>query len=151
MSLTVSVDSKSLSAVLDKLYQLTGDMAPVMSAIGMEMESRISARFESESDPLGAAWMPWKESTVKNYPEGGNKRLLDCFGDMLGSLNHSYDAQSATIGFGDPKAAYHEWGTEHMERRGLIFADPDSGTLSPDGERALVDIVELVFSALLHK
>jgi hypothetical protein len=33
-----------------------------------------------------------------------------------------------------------------MPRRGLMFADPDNGTLAPDDERALVDIVELVFS-----
>ncbi len=146
MSLTVSVDSQLLNSVLERIYQVTTDMSPLMSAIGMEMESRISGRFESQSDPLGQAWLPWKPATVANYPKKGNKRLLDCFGDMLGSLNHSFDSKSALIGFGDPKAAYHEWGTKKMDRRGMMFADPDSGTLSPDDEQALANIVELVLN-----
>ncbi len=91
MSLVVSVDSQALSAVLDKLYQLTSDMTSVMS----------------------------------------------------------YDAQSATIGFGDPKAAYHEFGTKHMPRRGLLFADPYSRTLSPDDERALIDIVTIFLESAI--
>ena len=146
MALTVNVDSATLRVVLDRLYQTTTDMSPIMSAVGMEMESRISGRFESQTDPLGGKWLPWKESTVQSYPKGGNKRLLDCFGDMLESLNHSFDDRSATVGFGDPKAAYHEWGTEHMERRGMIFADPEVGTLSPDDERALQKVVEMLLN-----
>lgn len=140
MSLTVTVDSQPLKIVLDRLYAVTNDMSPIMSAFGMEMESRISGRFESETDPLGVKWLPWKPATEKRYPKGGNRRLLDCFGDMLGSLNHSFDEHSATIGFGDPKAAYHEWGTKHMDRRGLLFADPDAGTIAPDDEASLLDI-----------
>ncbi len=146
MALTVNVDSATLRVVLDRLYQTTTDMSPIMSAVGMEMKSRISGRFESQTDPLGGKWLPWKESTVQSYPKGGNKRLLDCFGDMLGSLNHSFDDRSATVGFGDPKAAYHEWGTEHMERRGMIFADPEVGTLSPDDELALQNVVEMLLN-----
>ncbi len=141
MSLIVTVDSRPLNIVLDRLYAVTNDMSPIMSAFGMEMESRISGRFETETDPLGVKWLPWKPATEKRYPKGGNRRLLDCFGDMLGSLNHSFDDHSATIGFGDPKAAYHEWGTKKMERRGLLFADPDASTLAPDDELALIDIV----------
>lgn len=146
MSLTVEVTSGPLMTILDRLYQTATDMSPIMSAAGMEMDSRISGRFESQSDPLGGKWLPWKESTVQNYPKGGNKRLLDCFGDMLGSLNHTFDDRSTTVGFGDPKAAYHEWGTEHMARRGMIFADPETGSLSPDDERALQSVVELVLN-----
>lgn len=141
MSLTVTVDSLALKEVLDRLYAATDDLSPIMSAIGMEMESRISGRFESETDPLGVKWLPWKPVTEQRYPKGGNRKLLDCFGDMLGSLNHTFDDHSATIGFGDPKAAYHEWGTKHMDRRGMLFTDPYAGTLAPDDEAALLDIV----------
>lgn len=145
MSLIVTVDSRALKAVLDRLYAITDDLSPVMSALGMEMESRVSGRFETETDPLGVKWLPWKPATEKRYPKGGNRKLLDCFGDMLGSLNHTVDDHSATVGFGDPKAAYHEWGTKHMDRRGLLFADPDAGTLAPDDEAALLDIVTRLF------
>ena len=141
MSLTVSVDSKALRTVLDRVISLMDDMSPIMSAVGMEMETRISGRFETQSDPLGVAWMPWQSATVNSYPKGGNNRLLDRFGDMLDSVNHQFDSNSVLIGFGDPKAAYHEWGTKRMERRGLLFDDPDAGTLAPADEAALLDVV----------
>jgi len=146
MSLTITADTQELSKILGQVLSFTNDLSPVMSALGMEFESLISGRFETETDPLGDAWIPWKQSTVDNYPKGGNRRLLDCFGDMLGSLNHTADQNSATVGFGDPKAAYHEWGTEHMDRRGMIFADPDSGTLSQGDEDSLVKVAELFLS-----
>lgn len=149
MSLTVTVDSAPLAAVLDHLYEVTHDLTPVMSAIGMEMESRVSQRFETMTDPLGNPWAKWKPSTEENYPKSGNKRLLDRFGDMLSGLSHQATADSAIIGFDREYAAYHEWGTRKMERRGLLFADPDAGTLAPDDEHALIDIVMAVLDAAL--
>ena len=141
MSLTITVDSAPLRAVLDRLYEATNDLTPMMNAIGMEMESHVSQRFESETDPLGLPWAEWKPSTKENYPKDGNKRLLDRFGDMLSGLSHQATADTAIIGFDREYAAYHEWGTEKMDRRGLLFADPDAGTLAPDDELALIDIV----------
>lgn len=141
MSYIVTVDSRPMDVVLHQLYEAVQDLSPVMGSIGMEFEGRISGRFETETDPLGIPWAEWTPGTVASYPKNGNKRLLDRFGDMLGSLGHEVSNNSVTIGFGDPVAAYHEWGTEKMDRRGLIFADPDDGTLAPDDERALLDIL----------
>lgn len=149
MSLIVTVESAPLRAVLDRLYAATSDLTPILSAIGMEMESRVSQRFESESDPFGNPWAEWAPSTKENYPKDGNKRLLDRFGDMLSGLSHQVTADSAIIGFNQEYAAYHEWGTKKMPRRGLLFADPDAGTLAPDDERALVDIVMAALDAAL--
>ena len=112
-----------------------------MASIGMELENRVSGRFESRTDPNGDAWEAWALSTKAQYPADGNKRLLDRYGDMLASLSHSADATSATVGFGDPVATYHEWGTEHMPRRGMLFADPDAGTLGKEDEAAVLDIL----------
>ncbi|MBP7647322.1 MAG: phage virion morphogenesis protein, partial [Comamonas sp.] len=36
-----------------------GDMTEPLVSIGMELESRISARFESRTDPSGDPWEPW--------------------------------------------------------------------------------------------
>ena len=116
--------SDTVRAHLDGLRHRLGDLSEVMAGIGMELESRVSARFESRTDPNGDAWEPWAPSTKARYPEDGNKRLLDRYGDMLASLTHSSDATSATVGFGDPTAAYHEWSTEHMPRRGMLFEIP---------------------------
>ena len=60
---------------------------------------------------------------------------------MLGSLNHKADARSVTVGFGSAVAAYHEWGTEHMERRGMLFADPNAGSLGTEDETMVVDML----------
>lgn len=147
MSLVVTVDSQPLKTVLDRLYAVTNDMSPIMSAFGMEMESRISGRFETETDPIGVDWLPWADSTRKSYPKDGNGSILDRHGTagMLGSLNHAFDSQNATVGFGDPKAQYHEWGTKHMPRRGMLFADPDAHTIAPDDEASLLDIAVRFF------
>ena len=139
--LTITADDKAFRDSLAQLYRGMGNLTPVMQSIGMELESRISGRFESRTDPSGNAWAPWAQSTVDNYPENGNRRLLDRYGDMLASLSHQADATSVRVGFGQPYAAFHEWGTEHVPRRGLLFADPDAGTLAEGDEAAVLDIL----------
>ena len=146
MSLLITVDYLPAKERLDALFALTGDLFPAMSAIGMEMENRVRGRFETETDPLGLPWAEWAQSTEANYPKDGHKKLLDRFGDMYEGASHSADSNSVTIGFDRDYAAYHEFGTENMERRGLLFADPESGTIAPDDELAIIDIVELLFS-----
>ena len=139
--LTITADDTAFRDSLAQLYRGMGNLTPVMQSIGMELESRISGRFESRTDPSGNAWAPWAQSTVDSYPDGGNRRLLDRYGDMLASLSHQADATSVRVGFGQPYAAFHEWGTEHMQRRGLLFADPDAGTLAEGDEAAVLDIL----------
>ena len=146
--LTVIVQSKPVEDLLSKLLEQMGDLQPAMQAIGQELNSRVSARFETRSDPLGRAWAPWAESTRENYPKDGRGLLLERYGDMLKSLNFQADSSSVRVGFGavaskqgDVYAAYHEWGTVKMPRRGLLFADPDAGTLAPDDETAVLDIL----------
>lgn len=139
--LTINVDDSTFRTDLAALYRRLGDLTEVMGSIGMELESRISGRFETRSDPSGQAWHPWSKSTVDSYPDDGNHKLLDRYGDMLRSLSHKADSTSVRIGFGQPYAAFHEWGTKHMPRRGLMFADPDAGTLAPSDEVAVIDII----------
>ena len=102
MSIVVTVDSKLLRDVLDRLYAVTDDLSPVMKKIGGEMEARIRDRFSARSDPLGLAWEPWRASTVNAYPKDGHRRMLDRFGDMFDSINYEFDDHSVTIGFGQP-------------------------------------------------
>lgn len=140
--LSIDVNDFGFRAHLVRLEQRLGDMTPVMESIGMVLESNISSRFETRSDPGGRPWAPWAEATQDSYPEDGNRRLLDRYGDMLGSLNHQADAKSVRVGFGMDYAAYHEWGTEHMPRRGLLFDDPDAGTLGAADDAAVLDVLQ---------
>lgn len=140
--LTVNVNSSGVQGLLTRLLDRLGNLQPAMESIGMTMEARVSGRFETERDPLGRPWAPWAPSTVENYPKGGNRRILDRYGDMLGSLNSQADSNSVRIGFRNPVATYHEWGTEHMPRRGLLMADPDAGTLAPDDEATVLEVLQ---------
>ncbi|MES2948634.1 MAG: phage virion morphogenesis protein [Pseudomonadota bacterium] len=146
--LTVTVNSKPVDDLLTQLLGRMDDLQPAMQGIGQELNSRISARFETRSDPMGRAWAPWAESTRENYPKDGRGLLLERYGDMLKSLNFQADSTAVRVGFGavaskkgDVYAAYHEWGTVKMPRRGLLFADPDAGTLAPGDEAAVLDII----------
>lgn len=141
--LTVTVDSAPVTEVLSKLLAKLGNLKPVMSGIGQELENRVSARFETETDPLGHHWAAWAPATQATYPKDGNRRILDRYGDMLASLNHRADSDSVRVGFGQPYAAYHEWGTKHMPRRGMLMVDPDAGTISTADEQAVLAILDL--------
>ena len=157
IDLNVEVNSRALDEVLARLMRGMKNLTPVMDSIGQELESRISGRFESQSDPLGRQWAPWAESTKENYPADGNARILDRYGDMLRSLNHKANSSSVRVGFGavaskagDVYAVYHEWGTWKMPRRGLLFDDPDQGTLGKADEAAVLDILEVWVSELAN-
>lgn len=155
--LIVTVDNQQVSAILAKLAARMSDLTPAMTAIGQELESRVSARFETETDPNGRPWAPWAQSTRDSYPfpgtaaaqragKPGNGRILDRYGDMLSSLHHQVRATSVRIGFAQPYAAYRKWGTKTMPRRGLLMDDPDACTLSKDDEMAVFDILSTFLS-----
>lgn len=146
--LTITVDSKAVSERLAKLKAKTSNLRPAMAGIGQELNSRISARFETRSDPLGNPWAPWADSTRENYPKNGRGLVLERYGDMLKSLTFAASESSVVVGFGavaskngDVYATYHEFGTDTMPRRGLLFANPEAGTLAPADETAVLDII----------
>lgn len=142
--IAINVQDQALQDYLSRLQRRVGNLKPVMQGIATEMEARVSARFETQTDPNGQPWKAWKPATAAAYPKNGHKRLLDRYGDMLNSLNSIATADTARIGFGavgsvagDVYAAYHEFGTERMARRGLLFDNPETGTLGAGDSRAL--------------
>ncbi|MDP3519828.1 MAG: phage virion morphogenesis protein [Hydrogenophaga sp.] len=139
--LTVTIENTAVTDVLTRIQRQVSDLSAAMEGIGQEMVSRISGRFETETDPSGTPWAPWAPSTVASYPADGNRSVLDRYGDMLDSLSHEAGKTSVRIGFGTPYATYHEWGTKTMPRRGLLTDDPDAGTLSPADEAAVLDVL----------
>lgn len=142
--IAITVQDQVIQAYLGQLQQRLGNLKPVMQSIATGMEARVSARFETQSDPNGRPWKAWKPATLAAYPKNGHKRLLDRYGSMLNSLNSIATADTARIGFGavggvagDVYAVYHEFGTQHMARRGLLFGDPDAGTLGEGDLQAM--------------
>ncbi len=138
----IEIHSQPVQDAFNRLIAAGQNMHPILDAIGMELESRVSARFEAKIDPSGNAWAPWKPSTIKSYPKSGaNNKLLDRFNDMLGSLNHRVDGDSVLVGFGQPYAGYHEFGTGKMDRRGMLTADPVAGALGAGDEEAIAKVL----------
>lgn len=142
--IAITVQDQAIQAYLGQLQQRMGNLKPVMQSIATKMETRVSARFETQSDPNGRPWKAWKPATLAAYPKNGHKRLLDRYGSMLNSLNSIATADTARIGFGavggvagDVYAVYHEFGTQHMARRGLLFGDPEAGTLGEGDSQAV--------------
>ncbi len=140
--ITITVDDSAFRAYLDRLTNQMGNLTPVMESIGQKIESRISGRFETETDPSGHKWDVWAPSTKASYPKDGHGRILDRYGDMLGDVNWQADDSSVRVGFGKRYSTYHEFGTKHMPRRGLLFEDPEAGTLSEADEKMVIDVLE---------
>ena len=149
--LTAHVDDASFQAYFQQLRKRLGNLEPVMEAIGHTLETRVRERFETRTDPDGKAWAPWAESTLASYPfpgtpaaatEGpGNGRLLDRYGTMLDLLSHDATSNSVRIGFAHEYATYHEFGTERMPRRGLLYSDPETGELGEEDEAAVLEVL----------
>ena len=149
--LTITVDDSAFRTYLKQLQKDLGDLYPVMDSIGNALETRVRQRFQTRTDPQGQPWSPWRESTQEGYPfpgspaaaveAPGNGRLLDRYGTMLNLLSYTANSTSVRIGFASEYAAHHEWGTVNMDRRGMLMADPDAGTLGQADEAAVLDIV----------
>ncbi|MDR1709663.1 MAG: phage virion morphogenesis protein [Candidatus Accumulibacter sp.] len=134
----ITVDSSRVKTALDNLESAAHDLSPVMSDIAATLWERVGERFETRHDPVGDLWEDKKS---------GEPSALYEHGDLIDSLSRRSNATHAMVGFGQPYAAYHEFGTVKMFRRGLLFADPESGALSPDDEEAILDRVH---EHLLH-
>ena len=135
----IEIDSTRIGQALSQLQVAGVNLAPVMADIAATLWERVGERFETDRDPLGSAWRAHAPATLKNYPPDGNRRLLDRHGQMLDSLTRQSDAAHAMVGFGQPYAAYHEFGTARMPRRGLLFDDPEAGRLAPEDERLVIE------------
>jgi len=151
--LTITINDVQVRQLLGDLYDHTQDFSPAMKNIGQELDARVRARFETETDPLGHHWTTWAKSTRKHYPfpgtvyakkagKAGNGRILDRYGEMLKSLSWESDATSARVGFGERYAVYHEYGTKRMPRRGMLFADPETKTLAPGDMKYVLDVIQ---------
>ena len=146
MPASITINDRLVVEFLEELGKKAGNLRGLMDEIGQQMETRVSNRFETRTDPSGAPWIQWADSTVASYPDDGNGTLLDRYGDMLDSLGHQADDSSVTYGFAQPYAAYHEFGTTRMPRRGLLTENPEAGTLSADDQRAVLETIEAYFT-----
>lgn len=140
--ITVDVQNQEVMRALQDLQRRLNDMTPVMSEIGQKLEGTVSMRFTTQTDPLGRRWTQLKPATLQARAKAGKTgNILDFTGDMLAGLSWAATAESVRVGFNVPYAAYHEWGTRHMPRRGLLMGNPNAGTLADDDVADVLDII----------
>jgi phage gpG-like protein len=132
-------DAKPLKAKIARA-RAAGKGIEIQEAMGRQLQARINLRFVTKLAPDGNTWPALAESTKAAYAAEDRQRgngktagsLLLRTRLMRQSLTREVGARDVTVGFARPYAKWHELGTRRMPRRGLIFQDPTSGTLSAD-------------------
>ena len=144
----VTTDTVAFDSSLQQLQKRLGNLRPVFQDLGAVLENKIRDRRETLKDPSGQRWAAWAPSTVATYPEDGRRKLLDRTGAMWDRTGPQWQVQgmgpdlTLRVGFGKAYATYHEFGTATMPRRGLLFADPKTGTLGAQDEQAITDVLD---------
>lgn len=143
----VTTDTQAIGDSLQALQRRLGDLRQPLRDIGAVLENKIRDRRETQRDPNGQRWAEWAESTRINYPESGRGKLLDRSGDLWDRTGPQWKVQGMLsdvvlrVGFDRAYSTYHEFGTDNMPRRGLLFADPENGQLAAQDEQAINDVL----------
>ncbi len=137
--LNVEVDDRELRRAFADLKRQVEDFSPLTNAIGAEMERRMLERFETRTDPTGQPWRPLSPRTLR-AKQGRGSILVDS-GTMMDSRTFTSGQSSVSWGFGQPYAAYHEFGTRRMPRRGLLLADPNTGRMAEKDQELIRELL----------
>lgn len=142
--ITASATTGPFEADLRALQRRMSNLRPVLKEMGAVLENAIRDRRDTLTDPNGLSWQPWSASTRATYPANGRGKLMDRTGQMWDRPGPEWQATADTlrVGFAELYATYHEFGTRYMPRRGLLFADPETGSLGAADEQALRDVLE---------
>jgi phage gpG-like protein len=144
----VTTDTRAFDSSLQQLQKRMGDLRPVFKDLGAVLENKVRDRRETLTDPNGRRWAEWSEYTRATYPQDGRGKLLDRTGAMWDRTGPQWTVQGMAsnlqlrVGFDKDYSAYHEFGTDTMPRRGLMYADPEKGTLGAEDEQAIDDVLQ---------
>lgn len=105
----IKIDSKELNQVLDKLFEKTSDLKPLMKSIAGTMADAVEENFKQEGRP---EWEKLKESTIKLRTQKGYwpGKILQMRGELAASITSNYDETSAIVGTNKEYAAIHQFG-----------------------------------------
>ena len=105
----IKIDNKELNQVLDKLFEKTSDLRPLMKNIAGIMADSVEENFKQEGRP---EWVKLKDSTIKVrtqkvYWPG---KILQMRGELAASITSKYDESSAIVGTNKEYARIHQLG-----------------------------------------
>ena len=107
----IKVDNKELNQVLDKLFEKTSDLRPLMKNIAGIMADSVEENFKQEGRP---EWVKLKDSTIKVRTQKGYwpGKILQMRGELAASITSNYDESSAIVGTNKAYARIHQLGGE---------------------------------------
>ena len=162
----ITLDAAPLLRAIDAAIAVLAQPRALMDEIGADIEAKVNLRFDTKRDPLGQAWAPLSPATIEIYESDWFKKRPEnnaYKNGIPGSLlertrqlrnNLAYNTGPDWVEIGTSRATkgnkwqigmLHEFGTEKMPRRGLLTADPETGTLAAEDE---ADILALVQQAM---
>lgn len=163
MEFSISFDDRAILDGVNRALKLLQRPAPIMDEIGAQLEAAAYQRFDSKTDPTGAAWAPLSAATLARYEAerrksgvdlGKQGSLLLMTNQLRGSLTHNAGddwvevgtSRASTGSKNSPPGRWqigwlHETGTEHMPRRGILVADPETGALGDADRATVIDVI----------
>ncbi len=125
---TIWVDDADARRRLKLFETLLSDLRPFWPAVVTLQRGWWRSQFESEGRFAAAGWAPlspayaaWK---ARRYP---GKPILQATGQMRRAFDNpqrSVSPHTLTLTVNDPKAAFHQDGTNNMPARPVAFGDP---------------------------
>ena len=106
----IKIDDKELQQVLDKLFEKTSDLRPLMKNIAGVMADSVEENFKQEGRP--EKWAELKDSTIKLRTKKGYwpGKILQMRGELAASITSHYDESSAIVGSNKEYARIHQLG-----------------------------------------
>lgn len=159
-ALQIELQDGDILAALDRAIGQLERPGELFQDIGAKLEANASLRFDTKTDPTGKAWAPITQATKDIYEsdwfiarnpafKGGIPgTLLERTRQLRQSLAYNAGVDYVEIGTsrkvgkkGWQVGALMEWGTERMERRGILTADPKTGRLGAEDQADVLAIV----------
>jgi phage gpG-like protein len=155
--LTIELQDDELSRWLNHAIDKLEHPGELLDLIGATLEANTAQRLDDfKADPAGLPWDGLRPSTKRAYQKkyDGNvpgSLLIRADQGMRSGLTHNLTdgGRAVEIGFDKPYAMFHEFGTKHMARRGLLTAVPETGTLGDYDREDVIQLIERYLQDLL--
>ena len=111
----IKVDDNELQASFNRLIAAVGNPAPALRALGAYQERQYQKAFSQNRSPTGQPWAPLAASTIAR--KRNSKMLVETVGRIPSSLFYQVRGDTVEVGYGDPLAAVHHFGSTIRAQR----------------------------------
>jgi len=144
----VTVPTKPLDIVLDRIAHRVGNLEPLMAGIAMELLDHTEQNFDQEGRP---AWPELLATTKKARERQGHwpGKMLQVSGALARSAHtdHGHDYALIATGADIPYAALQQWGGLGGNGATLpprpyfpVTGTPDDAQLGPEVQESILDL-----------